>query len=116
MVKVKVTRNLISAKGHFAAGQIVEVDEATARHWIESNAAEIVKPQPADNKMAPGPSENKAGNSSGAPTDGQSTDLLSSSARGEGQQSSASRVETSTSGRSPRSRRGGGTEGGGASS
>lgn len=118
-IKVKVTRNLISAKGNFSAGQIVTVDEKTARHWLESNAAEIVKPQPEQNKMVGGPAQNKgapAGNSFGAPAGGRSTDLPSSSAPGGDLLSSASQGATSTPSKSPRSRRGGQQEPGGESS
>lgn len=124
--KLKLTRQVVSARGTFNAGQEFRisdtliapdvVDEKTARIWLEGNAAVVMKPEPEANKMAPGPSENKTGNSFGAPTAGRSTDSPSSSAPGPEQQSFAlpggnPRAPTST-----RSRRGGGKEGGGTSS
>lgn len=114
MVKVEVLSNFISEYGQFTKGQIIGVnDEKRLRAWIESGLVRVVKPQPGENKMHPGPGENKSGNSFGAPTTGPSTATPSSSAPGPATPSSASPEAASTQTRSRRSRGGGNTEGGG---
>jgi hypothetical protein len=122
MIKVEILANIISEYGEFKPGRpghptIVGIpDEKRARAWIEAGLARQVKPQPEQNKMAAGPSENKEGKVSGAPTTGRSTASPSSSAPGPDLLSSVSPAATSPQAKSPRSRRGAQEEGGGESS
>ena len=62
-MKIKFTRNATPREGGTPAtvkGAVVEVNSASARHWLSRNAAEIVEDKPAT--PTPKPTKKTKGN------------------------------------------------------
>lgn len=70
-MKVKILRGVISGIGVFSPGNVVTVDDAIARSWIEARLAVPVT-EPSKNQATAGPSETKNGDADedGVKTDG----------------------------------------------
>ncbi len=113
LTQIRMTSRVIIEEGRQRIGNTLWVTHARARDLIDQKCAEYAGAAPAEKKPLPGPSEKKPvepteKKSSGAETDGQSTDLPGSTEAGAAPLSSvvqADRVspETNSPGSEPTS-------------